>query len=397
MIACVWLPQFALRVLSHSRLAPEVPAGVASTLETHPVILDCNAPASEQGVFIGQLVSRALGACAGLRIVEHDPERIDAAYERFLQRLEAMGAAAEPIGPGQLLFDAAPLYRLYGGREKVVARVLGCFPRADELRLGMAPTRFAAEIAARLARPRTCVAMLPEKVGESLAGLSLRLLPADERTLETWAALGLETMGDLTAIGEGHISDRFGDQGVHLWRLAQGIDARRVVPRVPVEAVDERMDFPDPVGNVMMLQRAVRVLVERGVGHRIFVHYAPRTVKVVAGLVSGGSWQSVRVLRTPTLDVQRIVLTATAQLEQVPAPVERLHVRFEQYALRAIDQRELGMGDHPVGLKLLQEAVRHVQSTLNDEAVMSVVEIDPESRIPEHRAVLVPADPRDVA
>lgn len=393
MLVCVWIPRFSLRVLAH-RHEPTAPVAVHDTLDAQAVVA-CNAVAGEQGVRIGMPLSRALGCCSELRLIEYDTARVEAQEERFLQRLEGIGAAVEAVRPGQALLSARPLLRLYGGVPGVVSRIRDLFPIVDELRIGVAPNRFAAEVAAYRAAPGESMTIEQHRIRDVLAPLPIGVLPLDDRMRAVWTALGLRTLGDVAAIAEHQIADRFGTDGVVAWKLARGVDERRLVPRMHQEHIEEELAFPEATGSLVTLTRAVRVLVERALSRPLFEAYAPRTVVVVAYLVSDGSWRSDRVLRQPTVDVGRVALTATAELGAIPAPVERLQVRLEQLTPHSSEQCMFGSAQLQRRTRL-REGIAHVQEALDEEALLSVLEIAPESRVPERRAVLVPADARQL-
>ena len=128
-VACCWLPGFPLRVIAHGHADLTRPVALASDGEAHPVVLDCTDAARDQGVEPGMLVSRAMGCCGALEVLGCDVPRVEVAAERFVKRLEAHGAAVQPMEPGRAFFDAAPLTLLYGGLPKVFERLLTAFAR----------------------------------------------------------------------------------------------------------------------------------------------------------------------------------------------------------------------------------------------------------------------------
>lgn len=411
MILCAWLQHFALRVLAHGRVSLDQPVALASTLATHPVVIDCTAAARADGVAAGMLLSRALGCCASLQVIADDAGRVAVAGERFLARLESTGAAVHPEEYGRACFRVDALAPLYGGLDGVIAATRQVF-RSPDLRIGVGSSRFVSWVAARHAQPGGHVVIGADETRRVLAELPLSLLPVDGRMQELFSALGLRTLGDLGSIDVTHIADRFGVDGIRFHELARGVDERLLVPRVPVAPVERSLQFPEPVGNVEVLRRALELLVGQAVQHPRCLQHAPRSVVVVAALVPSGAsgaepgaLHSVRkVLRTPTVDPDRIVLAAGVALESVPAPVERLSVRLEQFELREGGQQALfGQrgssaltgGDSAAALAGVSDArvhagLRHVQAALGDDAILQVLELQPDARVPERHSVLVP-------
>jgi hypothetical protein len=286
---------------------------------------------------------------------------------------------------------------MYGGPGGVLAAVRGAFragAAAGDLRVGVGPGPFPAWVAARYA-PVGGKLVMPDVASATamLAPLPIGLLPAEGPTLELFDALGLSTLGDLAGLARPRIAERFGQVGLSLHDLARGIDRRRIEPRMPTEPVVERLQFPEPVGSLTTLGQAVRMLVERAVAHPRCVQHAPRTVVVVAMLAGGNSFRVERALRVPTVDAQRIALTALHGIESLPAPAEEVSVRFERFELRAARQPTLDGVGGDAGQEereALAAGVRHVQATVGDDSMLQVLEVEPWSRVPERHAVLVP-------
>ncbi len=402
-VACCWLPGFPLRVVAHGQADLSGPVALASDAEAHPVVLDCTGAARDHGVEPGMLVSRAMGCCGSLQVLSCDVPRVEAAAERFVQRLEAHGAAVQPMEPGRAFFDAAPLERLYGGLPSVFERLLAAFSN-PQVRIGAGPNPFVAWVATRHAPAGGWLRVAPDETKRMLERMPLTLLPAGPELVKLLHALGLETLGDVAALDVHHVADRLGADGVRLHALARGDDPSRLEPRIPVEPVAELLAFPEPVANAQTLESAAHLLAERLASHPRCVQHAPRAVVVSCVLATGTSWSSRRVLRTPTIDARRIALAARPALDEVPAPVERIELLLDGFEPRAADQRSLlgGRGnamaagafddDALRGLDddRVQRGMRHVQEALGEEALLQVLEVEPWSRVPERHAVLVP-------
>jgi hypothetical protein len=85
-------------------------------------------------------------------------------------------------------------------------------------------------------------------------------------------------------------------------------------------------------------------------------------------------------------------LALAPKLAELPAPVTALGLELVELAAWTGQQLELV---RPEGADLrcrLQEGVRQARTSAGTGAVCAVVEVAPWSRIPEHRALLVPRD-----
>jgi protein ImuB len=397
MIVCVLLPRFALTTAVSERsdllqgpvaLAPE-PGGAQQVGEV-------SLAAEAFGIHPGMRLGEALARCPRLTLIPPDPAGVADGWERLLVRLESIGAAVEPERPGLACFDARGLLRLHGGLEGV----LGAVRRAMGLpvRLGVAPSRFAAVAAATRARARR-----PEIVGEGpgrgserardyLAPLPIALLrarPSLAELPEALERLGIRTLGELAALPAAALADRFGRCGLVARELARGGDSP-LSPRSPSEFLREELELPEAVSG-LQLERSLGLLIDRLLARRERRGRTVRSVVVSAVLVErGGTWREPVVFREALADPTRMRLALAPRLALMPAPAERLRLAVERYGPAASDQRTLL--DDPGDLRLarLREAIRQARAAAGPDAAMRVLEVDPDSRFPERRAVLTP-------
>ncbi|HEX8645258.1 MAG TPA: hypothetical protein VF715_00040 [Thermoleophilaceae bacterium] len=394
MIVCVLYPRFALVAALPERdellagpvaLAPE-PGG-------RQVVGQVSAAAEAFGVAAGMRLGEALARCPELRLVPADPECERAAWGRVLDRLESIGAASESYVPGLAWFDAGGLRRVHGGRvEDVLAaarRVLG-----GGVRLGCAPSRFAAHAAALRARPRRgrVVTITPEEVGRFLAPLPVALLrtrPELEGLPETLERLGIRTLGELAALPVPAVAERFGHPGLLALDLAQGRDTP-LDPRRPPEPVTERLDLPEAALGPQ-LERALELLVARVLARGERRGRTLRALALTARFVEGGTWRTRVTLRHASADAERIRTALGVRLPELPAPAESLGLEVEAFGPPAHDQERL-LPDSPAELRRrrISDAVGQVRQAAGPEAALRVLEVDPDSRLPERRAVLAP-------
>ena len=138
-------------------------------------------------------------------------------WEDELRRLEGIGAALESERPGEAFFALGGLRGLYGGRrEGVLAAARSAL--TVPVRLGVAPTRFAAFAAARdeagTVGPRRLREFLdPLPVSILIPRLGLGERDGDD-LVETLKRLGVGTLGALAALAPAKVADRFGPPGL---------------------------------------------------------------------------------------------------------------------------------------------------------------------------------------
>jgi protein ImuB len=392
-IVCVLLPRFELTVAVGDRaellqapaaLAPE-PGGIQQVGEV-------SLAAEAFGVHPRMRLGEALARCPRLTLVPPDPAGVADAWERLLVRLESIGAAVEPDRPGLVCFDAGGLLRLHGGIEGVLAAARRALRVPS--RLGVAPSRFAAVAAAAKARVRRpqIVSGGRDEARSYLASLPVSLLrsrPALADLPEALERLGVGTLGELAALSPAAVADRVGAAGMHAHELACGGDSG-LSPRPASEYLRESLDLPEASSGTQ-LERGLGLLIDRLLARRERRGRTLRAVVLSAVLVErGGTWREQVVFREALADPVRMRLALAPRLALMPAPAESLRLAVERFGPPASDQRYLLEDPAAARAARLREAIRQTRAAAGPDAALRVLEIDPDSRFPERRAVLAP-------
>jgi protein ImuB len=423
MIVCVLIPRFALTTALGDRrellqgpvaLAPEPgSAGQGGAQKVGEVSLAAEA----FGIHPGMRMGEALARCPQLTLIAPDPAGVADFWERLLVRLESVGAAVEPERPGLVCFDGRGLLALHGGIEGV----LGAARRALRVpaRFGVAPSRFASVAAATRARARRPEIVAGGRLGSEpaarvgsassadregsgpvarersrayLAPLPVSLLrarPALADLPEALERLGVRTLGELADLPAAALADRFGRLGLVAHELARGGDSA-LSPRPASEFLREALELPEAASG-MQLERGLGLLVDRLLARRERRGRTLRAVVISAVLVErGGTWREQVVFREALADPVRMRLALAPRLALMPAPAEVMRLSVERFGPLASDQRALL--DDPAAARAarLREAIRQARAAAGPDAALRVLEVDPDSRFPERRAVLAP-------
>jgi len=392
-VVCVLLPRFQLTVAAGDRIELlQTPAALAPEPGGVQVVGEVSLSAEAFGVHPGMRLGESLARCPQLTLVPPDPAGVADQWERLLVRLESIGAAVEPERPGLACFDARGLERLYGGIEGVLATTRRAL--RTPARYGVAPSRFAAVAAATRARVRRPVIVGGEQraAREFLAGMPVGLLrarPSLAELPEALERLGISTLGELAALPPAALADRFGRAGLLAYELALGGDGA-LRPRPASELVRETLELPE-AGSGLQLERALGLLIDRLLARRERRGRTLRTVVLSAVLVeAGGTWREQVVFREALADPTRMRLALAPHLSRIPAPAEVLRLAVERFGPQLSDQR--GLLDDPAAARhaRLREAIRQTRAAAGSDAALRVLEVDPQSRFPERRAVLAP-------
>ncbi len=412
---CLWLPTFELRL--ELVRSPELDATSVALLApaegSRQRIWQVSENAHQAGVRAGQTVSRAVGLCPSLTLLEPDPTHYDAAHEEMVEALAALTPVVEPAGRGRVFLGMDGLNRLYGSPENQVRRGLRTLfrvfpdPLVAATRAGWAPGKFGAWVAAVRARPGEPVVVPEDDLRDFLAGCPVSALPVGEAVRERLERLGVSSLGELARIPEPALVAQFGDDGrkARAWATAERLDpVRRVHRPRPIRTA---LDFPSPVGRTRTLHAALDRLVERALDRPARRGRSVREVRLSGPLEGGGSWSVEAVLREPTAERVRIASPLRTRISLSPPPraVEGLALELLDFGPpasqedlfgrrdapgRAAEGRTLERGRVPPSLK---EAVKELKLKLGHSPLYRVVEVDPFSRIPERRHALLNFDP----
>ena len=396
LIVCTLLPRFELAVAAGGReVLAAGPVALAPEVGREQLIGEASAAAETYGVRAGLRLGEALARCPTLRLVPPDPAGVADEWERLLGVLEGVGAAVESGHPGLAWFEAEGLHRLHGsGLEGVIAVTRRAL--AVPVRIGAAPSRFAALAAAGAARVRRAeiAPSGPEALRRYLAPLPVRLLSMRPETAalpDSLERFGVRTLGELAAMPRAALADRFGEAGPLARSLARGRDAP-LRPRVAALHFEELLELPESASG-QQLERALGLLIDRMLARRDRRGRTLRAAVLSARLVEGGTWRTRVTFREALADPRRMRLVLTPKLAELPAPAEALRLRAEGLGPPAADQRSLLSEPAAVRAARLREAVRQARSVAGPEAALRILPVDPDSRVPERRLALTPWEP----
>ena len=367
--------------------APDGPVALGPPPLGEPRVGQPSAAAEAAGVRSGMRLGEALALCPGLRLVPPDPVALGERAVRLLHGIDALGLPAEPIAPGRALVDAAPGLRLHGGARRLVERLHELAEPGEAVRIGAAPSRFAALMAARLARRRPRI-LAADDVIAAIGALPVRLLHEDGgipiQVCEALALVGIDRLGGVASLSRLAVRDRFGPDGVAAWRMARGEDGAAIAPQAPPPRVRSVLAPPEPIATDDALEQVERLLAARAVLLPARGGALPRLVRLQARLITGESWTCEAPLREPTADVPRLVLALLPKARRLPAPAERLALELCELsaAPRQLSLLERAGAERD---RRIDEAVGQVRAAVGDEALLRIVDLDPGSRLPERR------------
>jgi len=247
--ACLYIPDFSVQAVM--RLEPDLRGRAVAIVEPEPPpsrVFALNEVARKAGVEHG--VSQVETAMfPGVEVRRRSPAAEASAHAALLDLARSFSPRLEDVAADTVAVDLAGLETLLGPAEKIAGDLEA---RARELGLNadiaLAPNPDAARLAARGFAGITLIGAGEE--AERLGRLPVEVLepsPEMRETLERW---GIRTVRALAALPPAELSERLGQEGIRLRRLAGGGTLRALVPAEEPLHFEEAMDLEYPVAEI---------------------------------------------------------------------------------------------------------------------------------------------------
>ena len=385
-IACFLAPHFAVQVELHRR--PQL-AGCPVVVTRQRTVLDASPLA--KGVCSGMPLEEAVGRCKGAVVVEADMESYRQAWSEVMDSLEERCIVLEDTALGQACMDVKGLDHLYGSEAKVAVMLLNAAPPWLQVRVGLAPNRFTAFVAAgRAARGSANCA--EGDTAAFLQGVDVGLLPVEWRVKERLVGFGLRTLGQVASVGLGPMQAEFGSQGKLAWELSTGVDRRPLVRRVHEEVVSSSLTFDAPTTVLATVLLGAERLLNRAFRHEA-VHGRAARIALFEGSVHDGDLWRRRVAFWPPASnaahasgpVKR-ALSGTV----LPGPLEAMNLTLS--GLTGEPGRQASLFPEVRQRERLREALAQLEALEGHKPIYRLREVEPWSRIPERRMAFAPCD-----
>ena len=385
-IACVFVPSFAVAV--ERQADPRL-------VEQPLVVYDRNAviDASPEAASVRVLtVRQAKAACPDAVFVEANRALYRDVTEAMLDAVEKVSPLVEPIEQGAAYADVLGLQGHYDDEFSLAAVLVKAVQDATGLLagVGIADGKFAASVAAANIPPGDAGIVPPGREQEFLRDKDTALLPFGSDVTQRLNLLALWTLGDIAALPQTSVEAQFRSIGTRLWELASGIDREPLRPRKPQESLSERLSFDASVVATEALVMAGRQLLARLV--RRLKGRTARRMHLQLLADERIVWEKLEVFREPIGDERRMLLILKTRLSllELPQAVDTVAITLTGIGREMAKQEKLFADTQ--NLSQIAEAIRQLRVRYNRPMIYRVAEVDPCSRHPEERSVLVPYD-----
>lgn len=223
--------------------------------------------ARTSGVRSAMPMFKALALCPSAVVIRPDMAKYVRVGREVRQAMQALTPLVEPLSIDEAFLDLSGTERVHS---MIPAKVLARFAREVEhdigitVSVGLSCNKFLAKIASDLDKPRGFAVLDQEDARTLLAdkpvGFIFGVGPATQDKL---AQRGFRTIADLQRAEEIELMKQFPGDGRRLWRLARGIDDRRVVPDRGAKTISSETTFETDIREFATLERLLWRLSEK--------------------------------------------------------------------------------------------------------------------------------------
>jgi protein ImuB len=262
MVACIYIPDFS--VCAVTRGEPAIGSRAVAVVDgTPPVanVVAMNEKAHHAGVKLS-MPKLTVAEIASVEVRQRSPAAEASAHAALLDLGLAFSPRVEETALDTVVLDLAGLDRVIGPPEEMARRLA---KRVSEL--GLAAHIAVAvnpDAAVHAARGFSGFTLIPAgEEGKRLGPLPVEVLAPPPATLETLRRWGVHTLRALAALPTPELSERLGQLGVHLQKLARGATSRPLVLAETMLHFEEAMELEYPIELLDPLAFIVRRLLDQ--------------------------------------------------------------------------------------------------------------------------------------
>lgn len=297
----------------------EPPLVTTQKLGSRVEVAAANDAARALGIGPGTALTMARAQVPGLEVREADAESDAADLLALAELLARRWAPSVAVSDADGLFiDLTGVSHLHGGEARFCRRLLRLLGRHGvAARVAVADTAGAAWAVARFGSPHSAQILAPGTHADALAALPVAALRLDPAALELLARLGVDAVGQLTAMPRAPLVRRFGrsiadriDQA--LGRVAEPFDPVVLPTRVLVE-----QRFVEPIATPEAIEHVLRMLMGRLAVELAKAGQGARSVEMVAARVDGVPQRLRLGFARPTRDADHMLRLILRRMEEI--------------------------------------------------------------------------------
>ncbi|MBN1562091.1 DNA polymerase IV [candidate division KSB1 bacterium] len=304
------------------------------------VVSTCSYEARRYGIHSAMPISEAYRRCPDAIYVFPRGHRYADVSHQIMSLLDSYSPDIEQLSIDEAFLDITTSYKLHGTPEKLACDIKRRIRQEVELTasIGIAPNKFVAKVASDLRKPDGLVIVEEADVEAFLQPLDIsRLWGVGVKTLPRLQQLGIHTIGDLARLTQDELYRRFGQTGLHFYRLAHGIDDRAVETSGKAKSISKEVTFDVDSDDEETIHNTLRYLCNELAREMRRQKYRGRTITL-----------KIRLHDFTTFTRSRTLNTFVNHFDDIFANIGELYAHLQRDKVRlvgvAVSQLEKGEG-----------------------------------------------------
>lgn len=345
LFSCIYAPDFCVQAVLRFDEAVSFRNDAVAVLdgpESLRKVFCCNQKARTAGVEAGMTKLQA-EACSGIVLRRRSIEQECSGQAALLDCAYRFSPRVESTAPGTLILDLTGTERLLGSEKKIARQLTSQAESCGfTVNVAFAANPDTALYAARGFAGTTVIAGGEETV--RLGYLPIEVLQPSAEVLDTLNSWGIQDFKSLAKLPTIPLTQRLGQHGLHLQRLARGAGGRELVPAEPTTSfeetieLDETVELLEPLAFLLnrVLEQVMGRLVARSLATdhlevKLYLEVHPDRQLKAALASHAGEALHERTLKipVPTQDTKVLLKLFQLDLEAHPpqAPVRKIKVQ----------------------------------------------------------------------
>ena len=316
--------------------------------EKRGVVTAASYEARKYGVHSAQPVATARRLCPDGVFLPVRMGRYKEMSDRVFEIFRRFSPLVEALSIDEGFLDVTGTERLFGGALEVARKIKEAVASETGLTVsaGVAASKFVAKIASDMNKPDGLTVVPRGKEKEFLGPLPVGKLWGVGKVTETALhRMGVKTIGDLASVPAENLKKRFGKHGLHLHRLANGIDDREVEPEHEVKSIGHEDTYDEDIRDREAIGKELLSLAHRVSSRLRRKGFRGRTVTLKVKYHDFTQVTRAATLPSPTDDGATIYRTVIPLLKKTEAgrrPVRLLGISVSHFGEKRFPREEWG-------------------------------------------------------
>ena len=312
------------------------------------VVTAASYEARKFGVHSAQPVATARRLCPDGIFLPVRMGRYKEMSDRVFEIFRRFSPLVEALSIDEAFLDVTGTDRLFGGALEVARKIKEAVASETGLTVsaGVAASKFVAKIASDMNKPDGLTVVPRGKEKEFLGPLPVGKLWGVGKVTETALhRMGAKTIGDLASVPAENLKKRFGKHGLHLHRLANGIDDREVEPEHEVKSIGHEDTYDEDIRDREAIGKELLSLAHRVSSRLRRKGFRGRTVTLKVKYHDFTQVTRAATLPSPTDDgatIYRTVLPLLKKTEAGRRPVRLLGISVSHFGEKRFPREEWG-------------------------------------------------------